>query len=311
MAGSSRLVPVLALIGLLLIAPTPLLFLLPFVGMTVAAGVRTGRERAWLIGTGVLALLLLSVRGGVAGDVTNASALLLTGAFLVASNRRGTTVFSNAVLAVVVALAAIAFWALVFQLDWARIEQALVRQWWAMARQVLSGPLSREVGNLARPVAELFPGRMVLSGLLGLVLAAEWHHRLVEQPLGPRPGRFTSFRLHLAAVWLTSIGLALLLIPGPGAIPEGTRWEVAAILAREAQRLDVIAWNLLLVLGGLYAACGLAIFGRIVRPGFTTILLGAVVVLLLPFVLVGLAAIGLADTWIDFRRRLPAPPQGG
>jgi hypothetical protein len=36
-----------------------------------------------------------------------------------------------------------------------------------------------------------------------------------------------------------------------------------------------------------------------------------VLLFLLPFVLLGLAGIGLADTWIDFRRRLPAPPHGG
>lgn len=264
--------------------------------MMAVAGVNTPREWGWLIGTGLLALLLLSVQSGIAGDVARASAVLLAGAFLVTSNRPGSSVFSNAVVAVAAAVVGIAFWTLLFHLDWARIEQALVRQWWETSRQMLEGPLSREVGNLARPMAELFPGRMILSGFLGLILAAEWHHRLAARPLGPRPGAFTSFRVPMAAAWLTSFGLALLLVPGAEAIP---------------QVLDVIGMNLLLVLGGLYAACGLAVFGRIARPGLITILLGVVVVILLPFVLLGLAVTGLADTWIDFRRRLPAPPHGG
>jgi hypothetical protein len=38
--------------------------------------------------------------------------------------------------------------------------------------------------------------------------------------------------------------------------------------------------------------------------------LGVVTLLLLPFVLGGLTLLGLADTWLDFRRRL-TPVTGG
>ena len=56
----------------------------------------------------------------------------------------------------------------------------------------------------------------------------------------------------------------------------------------------------------LYALRGLAVFsvgsGRVSRPVIATVAL--VAMFLLPFVLAGLTLLGLADTWLDFRRRL-------
>jgi hypothetical protein len=64
--------------------------------------------------------------------------------------------------------------------------------------------------------------------------------------------------------------------------------------------------NLLLVWSALYAARGLAVFSagsqRVPRTVIAT--LSVVAMFLLPFVLGGLTLLGLADTWLDFRRRL-------
>ena len=71
--------------------------------------------------------------------------------------------------------------------------------------------------------------------------------------------------------------------------------------------------NLLLVLGVLYAARGLAVVltqaGGVAGP--VAAVLGFIAVFLLPFVVGGLTLLGLADTWLDFRRRLSTPSTGG
>ncbi len=278
--------------------------------MQAVSGTHTGRERAWLVTLAALSAMLLVSPGGLAAEVTGASAVLLAGTAILVTPRRGTA-FGNAALAVLLALAAVVFWAVVFRVGWGDIQQALVRQWSDMTRQMLHGNLSRDVGSLAEPVARLFPARMALSGLLGVVLAAEWHHRIAVHPIGRRPGPFTEFRVPMGVVWLTSAALAMMLISAPASAslretPAGL--ELVGIIV---SALGTLGLNLLVVVGGLYAACGMAVTGRILRPGFGTVLLGAVLVFLLPFVLLGLAGIGLADTWIDFRRRLPAPPHGG
>ena len=276
--------------------------------MQAVSGVRTGRERAWLITLAALSAMLLVSPGGLAAQVTNASAVLLAGMALLATQRRGTAL-GNAALAVSLALVAVVFWAAVYRIGWGEIQQALVRQWNDLTRQMLTGQLSRDVGSLAEPVARLFPARMALSGLLGVVLAAEWHHRIADTPVGARPGRFTGFRVPVGVAWMTSAALAILLVSAPAAASlSGTDGTTVGLVV---SGLGTLGLNLLVVAGGLYAVCGLAVVGRILRPGFGTVLLGAVLLFLLPFVVLGLAGIGLADTWIDFRRRLPAPPHGG
>jgi hypothetical protein len=63
----------------------------------------------------------------------------------------------------------------------------------------------------------------------------------------------------------------------------------------------------------LYAARGLAVVltqaGGIAGP--VGAVLGIIAVFLLPFVVGGLTLLGLADTWLDFRRRLSTPSTGG
>jgi uncharacterized protein YybS (DUF2232 family) len=71
--------------------------------------------------------------------------------------------------------------------------------------------------------------------------------------------------------------------------------------------------NLLLVLGALYAARGLAVVATQSRgvAGPVAAVLVLISLFLLPFVVGGLTLLGLADTWLDFRRRLTAPATGG
>jgi hypothetical protein len=63
-----------------------------------------------------------------------------------------------------------------------------------------------------------------------------------------------------------------------------------------------------MVLAALYAVRGLAVFsvGSKRVPGAVIATLALIAMFLLPFVVGGLTLLGLADTWLDFRRRLTA-----
>jgi hypothetical protein len=89
------------------------------------------------------------------------------------------------------------------------------------------------------------------------------------------------------------VGLALMLLPEP-------EWARAA------------GANVLLVWVALYATRGLAVVVTVAArtPGTVLVVIALVTVILMPFVLGGLTIVGLADTWLDFRRRV-TPATGG
>jgi hypothetical protein len=143
-------------------------------------------------------------------------------------------------------------------------------------------------------VALLYPGLIALAAIGGLRLAWVWYHRIAAHPVGPPPRPFQAFAFSDQLVWGGVIGLALCLL----APTEGGR---------------AVGANMLLVLAVLYATRGLAIFSassiRVPAPVLAAVTLASM--FLLPFVLGGLTLLGLADTWLDFRRRLATPATGG
>jgi hypothetical protein len=145
------------------------------------------------------------------------------------------------------------------------------------------------MADMVRTIGALYPALFALACIAGLRLAWIWHHRIARHPLGPPPERFTAFEFSDQLVWGWVLGLSLCLLP----LPE---------LGQE------VGANLLLVWAVLYAVRGLAVFfaGSRRVPGAVMATLTLVAMFLLPFVLGGLTLLGLADTWLDFRRRLPA-----
>jgi uncharacterized protein YybS (DUF2232 family) len=146
-----------------------------------------------------------------------------------------------------------------------------------------------QMSTLVRTMAAFYPALLALASMAGLRLAWIWHHRIARHPLGSPPERFTAFQFSDQLVWGWVIGLALCLLPLPP-------------FARE------VGTNLLLVWAVLYAVRGLAVFfaGSKRVPGAVIATLTLIAMFLLPFVLGGLTLLGLADTWLDFRRRLTA-----
>ncbi|MDQ3224228.1 MAG: YybS family protein [Gemmatimonadota bacterium] len=287
----------LALAGYLLLAPPVLLFG-PLAGLLLLSRPGTTREWVWLIIAGTWSALWLNQPGGLAGQFARASAVLLTGMFLALTVWRPSARFSRALVASALAAAALLMWMWQLDIGWEDIQRAVEHDLWAHNRELimrLSEAGSRpgavgvlgEMSSMVRSIGSFYPALMTIAGLGGLRLAWTWYHRIARHPLGPPPPPFTAFQFNDQLVWAWVVGLGLCLLPLP---------RVGSF----------VGGNLLLVWAVLYAIRGLAVFsagsGRVSGPVIATIAL--VTMFLLPFVVAGLTLLGLADTWLDFRRRL-------
>ena len=133
-----------------------------------------------------------------------------------------------------------------------------------------------------------------LQAFAGLSLAWAWYHRVAATPLPPPTRPFRDFRFNDHLVWGAIVMLALAVIP------------VGATFSRAAQ-------NGLVVWAGLYAARGLAIGATIAAPWPLAgkLLLVAFAALTFPVAIITLITVGVADTWLDFRRRIRTVDSGG
>ena len=271
----------------------------PLAGLLLLSRPSTTREWVWLAGAAAWSAVWLQQSGGLAPQFARAGAVLLTGTFLALTVWRPSAHFSRALTATVLAGAALVVWMWHLDVPWGEIQRAVENNLWAHNRELMmrlgeaarSRPgaegLLTEMSSVVRTTGSFYPALMMLAGLGGLRLAWRWYHRIAPRPVGPAPAPFAAFRFSDQLVWGWVVGLALSLLPGPG---------LGALMGS----------NLLLVWAVLYAARGLAVFsvgsGRVSPPVIATISL--VAMFLLPFVLAGLTLLGLADTWLDFRRRL-------
>jgi hypothetical protein len=141
-------------------------------------------------------------------------------------------------------------------------------------------------GAMVAMSAELLPAILVLKVLPGLAIAWGWYHRLASRPAGAPAERFANFRFSDQLVWAVVLCVAGFVLPLPDPVRD-------------------IAGNIGVVVGGLYVARGAAItWGPIATfPGFVLLIIGLGLLFILPVALGGWFAFGLADTWVDFRRR--------
>lgn len=139
--------------------------------------------------------------------------------------------------------------------------------------------------------AMMFPALLALESLIGMALGWAVYHRLSTEPAGPPLAPFREFRFNDQLIWGLAVGGTLML---PAFLP-----------ARN------VGWNLLLFFGALYFLRGVSVMLWMSRPQ-AMMLLGFMALILLfypPLVLMLLAlplAMGLSDTWLDWRRRLAA-----
>jgi hypothetical protein len=293
------------LLGYLLLFP-PLLVLGPLAGLLAASRPTTLREWAWVSAAGLWLSMSLLSPGGLATQILSAWALFLTGAFVVLMLGRSRGLVSGALLAALGSLGATTAWVWGLGTRWQEIQLAVAHMGWEARRELLA-QVQLDPARLASArimldalaegvglMAHLFPGLLILMSLPGLALAWAWYHRLAVRPVGPTPEPFAEFRFNDQLIWLVVVSLAVVVLPVPGPIRE-------------------LMGNIGAVIGGLYAARGAAIvWGSIESfPLLILAVIGVGVLLILPVALGGAFAIGLADTWVDFRRRFrPADTEG-
>jgi Predicted membrane protein (DUF2232) len=284
----------------LLFAP-PVLVFGPLAGLLLLARPRALREWLWLLATAAWSALWLYQSGDLAGQFARAAAVLLTGTYLALTVWRPSPNFSRVLLASAIAGVALLLWTWNLGVGWSELQRAVERDLWSYNRELImrwgqaapgtaSAAVLAQMSAVVRTVAAFFPALLTLAAIAGLSLAWAWHHRIARRPLGPPLPGFTAFGFSDQLVWGWVVGLALCLLP----LPPG--WSAAGA-------------NLLMVLAVLYAVRGLAVFAvrsrQVPIPVIATLTL--VAMFLLPFVVGGLTLLGLADTWLDFRRRLSAP----
>ena len=297
MENRHRWGPVLLLVGYLLFAPPVLLFG-PLAGLLLLARPNTLREWLWLLATGAWSALWLNQAGDLAGQFARAGAVLLTGTFLALTLWQPSARFSRALTATAVAGLALIGWMGHLGVGWHELQRVVEQDLWSQNREFImrlgqaapggsGGALLDEMSGMVRTIGSFYPALWTLASLAGLRLAWAWHHRIARRPLGPPPTGFAAFAFSDQLVWGWVVGLTLRVLP----LPEIWQ-EVGA--------------NLLMVWAVLYAVRGLAVFsvGSKRVPGPVIATLTVVAMFLLPFVIGGLTVLGLADTWLDFRRRL-------
>jgi hypothetical protein len=146
--------------------------------------------------------------------------------------------------------------------------------------------------DLASSFTAIMPALMILVGISALLVAWRWYHILAAEPTGTPPTPFKEFRFSDHFLWLLVLGLAGTVTQMEGLLPSGDVWPA----------------NTLLVAGGLYFARGLSVVWSGIGgwPSPLLLVAGIAVLFLSPFAFIGLLGVGVADTWLDFRRRAAA-----
>jgi len=144
-----------------------------------------------------------------------------------------------------------------------------------------------------RLMASVYPGVAVLGAIAGGALASALAWYITDGRSGQEPRPFREFRFNDHLIWGAIVTLALVLLPLPAPVS------------------DFVA-NAMVVWIGLYVARGAAVVGHMSGRWLLPlrISLAIAALLLLPYALGGLLLLGLADTWLDFRRADPPATQG-
>ncbi|MDB4875683.1 MAG: Protein of unknown function rane [Gemmatimonadetes bacterium] len=147
----------------------------------------------------------------------------------------------------------------------------------------------------------VFPALLALQSLAALALAWATYHRLGRARLGAPLRPLREFRFNDQLVWGLIVGLTIMLVP-------------TLTSMRGAGK------NLLVFFGALYAVRGFGVLTWFMAPGSLGITLGVGFIMLclpflnvfavLAFIMAGVAslALGLGDTWADWRSRARSTP---
>ncbi len=270
---------------------------------------RSLREWVWILISVVLAVALLRLPASLSDRTIRAAAAFFTGAFVMTSLAGVRSLFNRALASVTFTTSAVAGWFATMGLGWSDLRESIVSTQWTLYRALIadlpstmptrgeldSGALAGRVADITRGIlttVDYWPAIHALFAMAGGWLAWMWYHRIASEPIGLAPKRFREFRFSDHLVWLVIL-------------------SGAALLAGVGGTGRLVAGNLLMFLLALYAGRGLAVIRTALLPAprALAVLLSITSIVLLPLAMVTATLIGLADTWLDIRRRM-APPEG-
>jgi hypothetical protein len=155
---------------------------------------------------------------------------------------------------------------------------------------------SESLTTISRAGVVVFPALLALESIAALALAWATYHRFSRARLGPPLRPLREFRFNDQLVWGLIVGLTIMLLP-------------------TLTPVNGAGKNLLVFFGALYALRGLGVLTWFMRPGRFGLALAAGFLVLaaasfgvfvvLAFMMLGIAALalGLGDTWADWRSR--------
>lgn len=306
----ARFLAPLALAGFVLAAPMSVFVLGPLAALLLLSRPASWREWLWIVLSVSWLVVALRLPTTLAEQTLRAAGIFFTGAFVAASLAGVRSLFNRAAIGAALAATAVVAWFSVLGLQWSAFRSALVSSTWAAYRlldpnlpdRIPDGSALMDTGgvaaygaDIARALvasADFFPGFMAVTAMAGGWLAWTWYHRVARHPIGAPPRPFREFRFWDHLIWLVVVAAAgvLFLPAGPGLL---------------------VAQNVLLVLVACYVVRGAAVVATASQkaPPLFVLMLCALVILLLNFALIGFAVVGVADTWLDPRRRM-LPPEG-
>lgn len=298
----------MVLVGFLLTAPKAFV-LGPLALLLLLSRPVRMTEWLWIGASAVLALVVLNAPATLVDRTVRAAGVCFTGAFVIMSLIGIRSLFRRALLAVIGAAGAVAAWFAMLGIGWTELRAALIDTQWVVYRLFFpqlpevppqSSPIGQgrgaefaaELGRGLTTTVDLWPASQAILALGGGYLAWRWYHRIASSPIGQPARPFRDFTFPDPYVWLVIVAGALALAPLPGG------WS---LLAR----------NAVVFLLAVYAGRGLAVIQTALVPAPTAmaVLLGVAALFLLPLAVVVATLVGLADTWLDLRRRM-APLQG-
>lgn len=303
--------PFLALAAYLVVAVPicPAFFLGPLSVLLLISRPSTAREWLWIgLCAGALAAWF-RLPDSLSQDTVRAGAVFFTGAFVALTLAGVTSLSTRGFMAVIISAALTAAWFAVLHLRFSALEQDFQQQMWQSFRamstslQLPAAPppvtgnvldalqsdsAAQRVAGALASTAAIYPALLACAALLGVRLAWGWYQRVALRPLGGPARPFGEFRFNDHLIWVLVLAIAAALVnPGP--------------------RVTLVTWNVLAVVVALYATRGLAVITPVLKRASPFFIAALIVIMLLmfAFALVGCTLLGVADTWIDFRRRRP------
>ena len=260
---------------------------------------------------GALACALLALPADPFASLERAWAALLAGALtVVLLQRPGRPFVPTALAALGLAAGAAALLVLVTPLSWGEVAWRVSRHFGYQTRLILGqmavaadaagGGASPLVATLERSVeagvrlaSAVFPALLLLQSFAALALGWTLYQRLARSPLGVPVGRLRAFRFDDNLIWGVVLALIALLLP-----------RLAGV--------GSLGGNLAVFFGGIYILRGFAVAAALAATaGIDGVLAAAgatlVLVFLAPVAAMAALALGLTDTWVDYRRRFERP----